>query len=94
MIKKTIGLKVLILPASLVFVVMFSILYVKPAAVEMMATRGKVAAGKQELVSLQEQNAKLSALKAKWETMDKKECRPLCPRIRTLKIIWPSYTGE
>src|SRR4030042_2787147 len=94
MIKKSLGLKVLIRPAALAFVVMFAILYLKPAVAEMMAARAKVAAGKQELVSLQDQNAKLSVLKAKWEAMDKKRVQAALPEDQDIENYMAELYGR
>lgn len=75
MIKKAIGLKVLVLPLSLGLVVILAVLFIKPAVSDMMAAKKAVDGDKGQLASLQSQNAKLLTLKSKWETMDEDKRR-------------------
>lgn len=73
MVKKAIGLRVVILPLAIAFVVMFAVLFVKPAYDKMKAEKENAAAAGQQLENLQKQNAKLTELKSKWETMEEKK---------------------
>lgn len=70
MIKKSIGLKVFILPFSLALVVMLAILYVKPAINNLLETRKALNQEREKLTNLKNQESRLSAIKSKWETMD------------------------
>lgn len=75
MIKKTIGLKVLVLPLSLGLVVILAVLFIKPAISDMAAAKRAVDEDKGQLADLQSQNAKLLTLKSKWEAMDEDKRR-------------------
>lgn len=70
MIKKIVGFKVLVLPLSLALAVMLVVLFIKPVFSDMIAARKAVEENRRQLAGLQDQNAKLLALKSKWETMD------------------------
>ena len=58
MVKKSIGLKVLIFPLTLAIVVMIAIFFVKPVFSEMMANRILLETDREELAKLQEQSQK------------------------------------
>ncbi|PIU79303.1 MAG: hypothetical protein COZ28_00930 [Candidatus Moranbacteria bacterium CG_4_10_14_3_um_filter_44_15] len=73
MIKKIIGMKVFILPLAVAFSVMFAVLFVKPVYSDMMTARKSVETNRQQLASLQNQNAKLADLKTRWESMEEKK---------------------
>jgi Tfp pilus assembly protein PilO len=73
MIKKTIGIKVLIFPLSVGFLIVFAILFIRPAFSDMMAARKSAKDGSQQLADLESRNAKLVAFKAKWESMEEKK---------------------
>ncbi len=73
MIKKTIGIKVLVLPLSVGFLIIFAILFIKPVYSDMMAARKSAEINRQQLANLQNQNTKLTDLKTKWESMEEKK---------------------
>jgi hypothetical protein len=70
MVKKIIGLKVLILPLSIGFLLLFTILYIKPAYDSMAAAKKSIQADSQQLSDLQSKNQKLTQIRSKWETME------------------------
>jgi len=70
MINKSVGFKVLILPLATVFVVMMSVLYIKPAYDEMQLLKKAQAEKQSQLANLQKQNQKLAELKIKWNSME------------------------
>lgn len=72
MVKKIVGLKVLILPLAVSFVVMFVVLYLKPAYDTLLKEKKIADESVRELENIRSQNAKLSELKLKWERMEEK----------------------
>ena len=73
MIKKTIGLKVLILPLTLALAVTMSVFFVKPAFEDMNLTRKKLLEKKEELATLQLQEQKLTELNRAFESLAKEK---------------------
>jgi Tfp pilus assembly protein PilO len=69
MINKITGLKVLIVPIAVALALLASVLYVKPAYDEMQSAKKDQTEMENQLRGLEEQNKKLSELKAKWDTM-------------------------
>jgi len=73
MIKKSIGLRILVLPLSLAVVVLIAVLYVQPAFSEIMKRKKSLDESRKQLVSIQAQTAKLAQLKASWDSMEEKK---------------------
>lgn len=73
MIKKTIGIKVLVFPLSVGFLIIFAILFIKPVYSDMMTARKSVETNRQQLANLQNQNTKLTDLKTRWDSMEEKK---------------------
>jgi Tfp pilus assembly protein PilO len=69
MVNKIVGFKVLILPLAAAFLVMMSVLYIKPAYDEMQLLKTAQAEKKQQLGDLQKQSQKLEELKKQWNSM-------------------------
>ncbi|OGI25212.1 MAG: hypothetical protein A3J76_03450 [Candidatus Moranbacteria bacterium RBG_13_45_13] len=70
MVKKSIGLKALILPLALALIVMMIIFFIKPVFSEMMANRNSLETKRGELAKLQEQSRKLNQLKESMLSME------------------------
>jgi len=69
MVNKIVGFKVFVLPLAAVFVVLMSVLYIKPAFDEMQTLKKAQADNQQQLNNLQKQNQKLAELKNQWDSM-------------------------
>ncbi len=70
MVNKLAGFKVFILPVAAVFVVMMSVLYIKPAYDEMQSLKKSQAEKQLQFDNLQKQNQQLAQLKNKWASME------------------------
>jgi Tfp pilus assembly protein PilO len=68
MINKSAGFKVLILPLAAAFVVMISVLYIKPAYDQMQFFKKSQTEKQQQLDTLRKQNQGLAELKNKWDS--------------------------
>jgi len=73
MVKKIIGVRVVILPLSLGIVVIMSILFIKPLLFQVLDYRGSIEEGKKQLSDLEVQYQKLSQLKSEWQSMEEKK---------------------
>ncbi|HLM84085.1 MAG TPA: hypothetical protein VK254_02675, partial [Candidatus Bathyarchaeia archaeon] len=69
MVQQTTGLKVLILPISLVIAVVAIIFFIKPSFSEMMSAKKSVQEKQSQLDSLKSQNQKLQGMKSKWNSL-------------------------
>lgn len=87
-----IGFKVLILPLAGAFVVMMSVLYIKPAYDQMQSFRKSQAEKQQQLDVLQKQNQELAILKNKWNSME--EERTLVETALPAKNDVENYISE
>lgn len=70
MVNKIVGFKVLIFPLAVAFVVIVSILYIKPAYDEMQSLKKSQAEKQLQFDNLQKQNQQLAQLKNKWASME------------------------
>lgn len=73
MIKKSIGLRVVILPLALAIVALFSVLYIQPKYIEMQANRKILADDQIQLATIRTQSQKLTQIKASWQAMEERK---------------------
>ncbi len=69
MIKKSLGIKVLVLPLSLALVLLIAVMFIKPAFSNIRSTRTALDESKSRLEELRSQTAMLTSLKAELEEM-------------------------
>ena len=92
MVNKIVGFKVLILPLTAVFIVMMSVLYIKPAYDEMQLLKKSQTEKQLQLDNLQSQNQKLAELKNKWDSMENE--RSLTETALPAKSEMENYIAE
>lgn len=92
MVQKSMRLKVLILPLSLVVAVVLAVFFIKPAFSEVMAARNALKEKTILLENLKSQNQKLQSLKSKWDSLGEEKTLVAAALPETENI--DSYVSE